>query len=295
MDYGHIGSDFTAMIGFLGLENSAATAGDANILIVPVPLEYSTSYGKGTAKGPEAIINASFYLECYDEELDDEVWKAGIFTTKAINITSDPLSSLNNIKKVISSYVNDDKFIIILGGEHSLTSAVHEAFYQKYQNISVLQLDAHSDFRNEYEGSKYSHACVMRRIWEKNKNIVEVGIRSQCKEEKEFISDNRIPVFYAHELYGKPFPFKILNALTDDVFITIDADFFDPAIMPSVGTPEPGGFFWYETLQFLKTVINRKNVVGIDIVEFSPIKDLIHPDFLLAKFIYKLIGYKINR
>ena len=295
MDHGSISSGFTAMIGFLGLENSATKVEEANILIIPVPLEYSTSYGKGTATGPEAIINASFYLECYDEELDDEVWKAGIFTTEAINITSDPANSLDIIKNVISSYINDDRFIVILGGEHSLTAAVHEAFYKKYQNISVLQLDAHSDLRNEYEGSKYSHACVMRRIWEKNKNIVEIGIRSQCKEEKEFISKNRIPVFYAHELYGKPFPLKILDDLNDDVYITIDADFFDPAIMPSVGTPEPGGFFWYETLQFLKTVINRKNVVGIDIVEFSPIKDLIHPDFLLAKFIYKLIGYKINR
>jgi len=282
------------MISFLGKEYSADNSEAAKIIIIPVPLEYSTSYGKGTERGPEAIINASSFLESYDEELDYEVWKKGIFTAPAIDVNTEPVQCLDRIKKAVASYIKDDKFAIVLGGEHSLSSAVHDAFYDRYPQLSVLQLDAHSDLRDEFEGSKYSHACVMRRIWEKNKNIVEVGIRSQCIEEKEFISENEIPVFYAQDIYGKSFSLEILDALNDDVFITIDTDFFDPSIMPAVGTPEPGGFFWYETLDFLKNVFTFKNVVGIDIVEFSPIPQLVHPDFFLAKFIYKLIGYKIN-
>jgi agmatinase len=282
------------MIRFLGKENSVSKIEKASTVIIPVPLEYSTSYGKGTARGPDAILNASPYLELYDEELDFEVWKTGVLTTPTIDLNDNPAQCLSKINEVVASYINEDKFVVILGGEHSLTSAVHEAFYDRHPDLSVLQLDAHSDLRDTYEGSKYSHACVMRRIWEKNKSIVEVGIRSQCKEEKEFILHNQIPIYYAHDLYGKNFPLKIMDTLNEDVFITIDTDFFDPAIMPAVGTPEPGGFFWYETLSFLRQVFEQKNVVGMDIVEFNPVKNLTHPDFFMAKFIYKLIGYKIN-
>ena len=280
---------------FLGKENSVDKIEEANTIIIPVPLEYSTSYGKGTALGPDAILNASPYLEFYDEELDFEVWKTGIFTTPAIDVRADPVQCLSRIKDTVTSYLKEEKFIIVIGGEHSLTSAVHEAFYKRHPRLSVLQFDAHSDLRDTYEGSKHSHACVMRRIWEKNKNIAGIGIRSQCIEEKIFISENRIPIFYAHDLYGKKFPLNILDTLNEDVFITFDTDFFDPAIMPGVGTPEPGGFFWYETLSFLRKVFEHKNVVGMDIVEFCPVKNLTHPEFLMAKFIYKLIGFKINK
>ena len=280
---------------FLGKDFCAERSDDAEVIVIPVPLEFSTSYGKGTARGPEAILEASPYLEFYDEELDLEVWKQGIYTTSPIVFNNLPEDCFRNIEKVVDKYVKDKKFLVLIGGEHSISSAVHKAIYKNYPGLSVLQFDAHADLRDEYEGSKYSHACVMRRIWEQNKNIVAVGIRSHSVEEREFILENSISVYYAHNLYGREFPETILNNLQNDVFITFDADFFDPAIMPAVGTPEPGGFFWPETISFLKKVFAKKNVVGLDIVEFSPIENLIHPQFLLAKFIYKLIGYKINR
>ena len=282
------------MIKFLGNENSADTIENAQTVIVPVPLEYSTSYGKGTAFGPRAIIEASQYLEFYDEELDFEPWKTGVYTSPAIEVEGTPETCLRNIEKSVSGYLNDGQFLIVIGGEHTLSYAVHRAFMARYPGVSVLQFDAHTDLRDSYEGSPYSHACVMRRIREDNQRIVSVGIRSQCIEERKYILENRIPVFYAHEFQGNDAVPKILNQLSEDVFITFDTDFFDPAIMPGVGTPEPGGFFWYETLSILKNVFENKNVVGMDIVEFSPIKNLTHPQFLLAKFIYKMIGYKIN-
>jgi agmatinase len=280
---------------FLGNQNSVANIEKAKTIIIPIPLEFSTSYGKGTTRGPEEIIKASPYLEFYDEELDLEAWKTGVYTAPVMSIDSNPDISMQQINEDVTSYLKEDKFIIVVGGEHSLTSAVHEAFYHKNPNISVLQFDAHSDLRDTYEGSKYSHACVMRRIWEVNKNIVEFGIRSQCKEERDFILENNIPVFYANDIHGKTFPSSVLEKLTEDVFITFDVDFFDPAIMPGVGTPEPGGFLWYETLLFLKNIFEHKNVVGMDVVEFSPVQNITHPQFLLAKFIYKMIGYKINQ
>ncbi len=282
------------MNSFLGKENSVESADDARTVIIPIPMEYSTSYGKGTAQGPASILEASTYLEFYDEELDFEVWKYGIYTVPEIFLNGKPEECLNTIEQEVSSYLEHKKFILVIGGEHSLSSAVHDACFKRYPNLSVLQFDAHSDLRDEYEGSKYSHACVMRRIWEKNKNIVGVGIRSQCKEERDFILENDIPIYYAHDITGRDFPDAIFDRLTKDVFITFDTDFFDPAIMPGVGTPEPGGFFWYETVSFLKNIFTKKNVVGMDVVEFSPIENLTHPQFLLAKFIYKMIGYKIN-
>lgn len=280
---------------FLGNGNSAKNPADAEVIVVPVPLEYSTSFGKGTCQGPEAIIDASQYLEFYDEELDIQAWKNGIYTSPPIVFNDRPEACLRNIEIDISEYIRDEKFVVAVGGEHSLSCAVHQAFYKKYPSLSVLQFDAHSDLRDEYEGSKYSHACVMRRIWEKNKNIVGVGIRSQCKEERDFVLEHKISLYYAHELKGKEIPESILNRINEDVYITFDTDFFDPAIMPAVGTPEPGGFFWYQTLAFLKKVFERKNVIGMDVVEFSPIENLTHPQFLLAKFIYKMISYKIYK
>ena len=277
---------------YLGKENSVDNPDKAQIVIIPVPVEYSTSYGKGTSAGPEAIIDASPYLEFYDEELDSEVWKLGVFTETPVKMAESPEQTLQAIRESVFHHASQNKFPVVLGGEHSISFAVHEGLRQVYPDLSVLQFDAHSDLRDTYEGTPHSHACVMRRIWEKNKNIVEVGIRSQCIEEREFIKQNNIAVYYAHQLYQADFPGQILDSLTENVFITFDTDFFDPSIMPGVGTPEPGGFLWDQTLAFMREVFKRKNVIGFDVVEFSPDKNIFHPDFLLAKFIYKLIGYK---
>jgi agmatinase len=278
---------------YLGPDNSVQKAEEARTVILPVPAEFSTSYGKGTAKGPAAIIDASPYLEFYDEELDFEVWKTGIYTAPALHTALPPEKLMAAIEKQVQSCLSAGKFVVVLGGEHSISFAVHQAIHQKFPALSVLQFDAHSDLRDTYEGSLYSHACVMRRIWEKNRNFIGLGIRAQSAEEKAFVREQAIRSWYAHQLYGQPFPVEILDALNQDVFITFDVDFFDPALMPGTGTPEPGGFFWPETLKFLRLVFENKNVVAVDIVEHSPIPGLVHPDFLLAKLIYKMIGYKL--
>ena len=280
---------------YLGNENSASDINEASTIILPVPVEFSTSYGKGTANGPQAIIEASPFLEFYDEELDFETWRSGVFTLPPLQREGKPEELMQLIEETVANCLKKDKFVITVGGEHSISSAVHRAFRQKYRNLSVLQFDAHSDLRYEYDNTFYSHACVMRRIWEQNKNIACFGIRSQCIEEREFIIENNIPVYYAHQAKKEDLFDKCLADLTDQVYITFDADFLDPAIMPSVGTPEPGGFFWYETLSYLRKVFSKKQVIGFDVVELSPVENLVAPDFLIAKLIYKMIGYKYCR
>jgi agmatinase len=292
VDDGGLCFGFIAMSVYLGTDNSVENAQMARTVILPVPAEFSTSYGKGTAGGPASIISASPFLEFYDEELDFEAWQTGIYTAPAVDTVQPPEKLMKCIEKAVRAYLAAKKFIIVLGGEHSISFGVHQAVHAYYPELSVLQFDAHSDLRESYEGSAYSHACVMRRIWEKNKNIVALGIRSQCIEEKEFIREKSFRIIYACQIYGRPFPETIVDELNRDVFITFDVDFFDPSIVPGTGTPEPGGFFWPETVAFLRRVFEMKNVVAVDLVEHRPLPGLVHPDFLLAKLIYKMIGYK---
>ena len=281
---------------FLGTEYSVNTVDKAAIIILPIPYEFSTSYGKGTKNGPRAIIKASPYLEFYDEQYRIEPWREGIFTAESITPDKTPQSTMQSITRIVSSLIDRNKFIISLGGEHSISYGIYRAYHGRFKDLSVLQMDAHSDIRDQYEGTKFSHACVMRRIWEMNSQIVQVGIRSQSIEESNFISKNHIKIMYAHQLYQYGFNERILEALGENVYITLDVDFFDPSLMPSTGTPEPGGFQWYESMVFLERVFTQKNVVGMDIVEYSPIKNLIAPDFMMAKLIYKLIAcYLIGR
>jgi len=277
---------------FLGLEEKYSSFENSKVAIIPVPYETSTSYMGGTKNGPNAIIEASQYVELYDEQTEREVYKEGIYTAEPIKFENNVENDFPLITETFYKILEQGKFAIGLGGEHSVSFPIYKAFQQKIDNISVLQLDAHSDLRESYEGSIYSHASVMKRIYGLTKNIVQVGIRSQCVEEADFIKENKINTFYAHSIKKKGFTDSIINALTDNVFITIDVDYFDPSIIPATGTPEPGGFFWDETLEFLKNVFTEKNVVGFDVVELSPINGLVHPDFTIAKLIYKLIGYK---
>jgi agmatinase len=278
---------------FLGEEFGSNSMAEAAAVIVPIPYEFSTSYGKGTKHGPDAIIKSSPYLELYDEEFKFEPWKAGIYTSDPVCIDKSPKYVMQSITDSISHLLHSNKFIISLGGEHTISYAIYNAFHAQYEGLSILQLDAHSDLRDEYMGSKYNHACVMRRIWEKNRNIVQVGIRSQCIDEHRFILQNNIKTYYAFALHESGFGENIIDQLTNHVYLTIDVDFFDPAIMPSTGTPEPGGFQWYETVNFIKRVFMKKKVVGVDIVELSPQKNLAHPDFSIAKLVYKIIALKI--
>jgi agmatinase len=277
---------------FLGEENIYDNPETSFAVVVPAPFEFSTSYGKGASKGPQAIINASEYVELYDEVLDFETFKNGILTAENPEYDKNPAEALEQIRKQTKDYIDEKKFVVALGGEHSISSALFAAHNENYDDLSVLQLDAHADLRDSYEGSKYSHASVMKRIWEMNPNIVQCGIRSLSKEESDFIKENNINTFFAHELKNKNNWDEIIEKLNENVYLTIDVDFFDPSIMPTTGTPEPGGFYWDETLKFLHKLFSDKNVVGCDLVELSPIKDMQHTDFMIAKLVYKIFGYK---
>lgn len=261
----------------------------SKVVILPVPYDGTSTWGKGADKGPEAIIEASANMELYDIETNSEVYKQNIFTAKPVIEKGEPEKMVKKVKSTVSEFLSHEKFIVTLGGEHSVTNGVVQVYAEKFKDLSVLQLDAHSDLRPEYLGSKYSHASVMSRIRELCP-IVQVGIRSMDIVEKPFINKSR--VFFAEDIYMNDWHNQAIDKLTDKVYITIDLDVFDPSILPSTGTPEPGGLGWYQVLGFLKKVIAKKNVVGFDIVELCPNKNERSSDFLAAKLIYKLLSYK---
>jgi agmatinase len=279
------------MNNFLGDENTCSGEDAARVVILPVPYEASTSYGKGTAAGPAAIINASAFVELFDEELFMEPYKAGIFAVDPVNLASEPHQVMNDIEKEVSRLLEKKKFVIIIGGEHSISFGVVSAFKKFFPRFSVLQFDAHSDLRDEYEGSRFSHASVMKRIWNINPEIVQLGIRSQSIEERNFIIEKSIKTYYAKDLILGDIPLNIIKDLLPEVYVTFDVDFLDPSIMPSTGTPEPGGFSWNTTCTFLRELFRKRNVIGMDVVELCPNKSLSYPDFITSKLIYKCCGY----
>lgn len=279
---------------FLGIEKQYSDYKTSKIAVLPIPYEATTSYGHGTKLGPNAIIKASQIVEYYDEELDQESFrKFGIVTLKPVNFGKKKgASAMALIEKAVDQILDHEKFPVCLGGEHTISSPIVKSFYKKLgDNFSVLQIDAHSDLRDSYEGSPWSHACVMRRIWEFNKNIVQVGIRAQCSEERELIVNNRIDTFYAKDLQAAGWMERAISKLKDNVYVTIDCDGLDPSIIPATGTPEPGGLFWYESVKFLRQVFEQRKVIGFDVVELAPVKQFSHSDFTLAKLTYKLMGY----
>ena len=258
----------------------------AKFAVIPVPYEETVSYGKGTSKGPDAILKASQYLEDYDIELDRETYRVGIHVTR-------PIKAVKAIKAQIKKILDEKKIPVMLGGEHSITPFAVAACREKYKDMSVLQFDAHADLKNSYQGSKNSHACTMRRVLEICP-AVQVGVRSMDISEVEFArsSGQLEKIHFAEKLELAE---NISAQLSKDVYVTIDIDVLDPGIMPATGTPEPGGLDYYEVLDILKGVAREKNIVGFDLVELAPIKGLNHCDFTAAKLIYKLIGYIANR
>jgi agmatinase len=281
---------------FLGIEEKFSCFNNSKIVILPIPYEATTSYGKGASKGPEAIIKASHYVEFFDEETERELcFEKGICTLKAINFKEyTGKKAMNLIYNYVRNLIAENKFVVSLGGEHSISNPLVRAHFDKNDNFSILQLDAHSDLRNSYEGTKYSHACVAARIAEFTDNIVQMGIRAQSKEEFEFIKNKKIRIFYSygmkHKLYGTDWKKQVIDSLKENVYITFDIDFLDPSIMPSTGTPEPDGFNWIETLDFMKKLSESRKIIGMDFVELSPNKRNYFPDFLTAKLIYKMLN-----
>lgn len=262
------------------LNISAVKSSDAQAVILPVPFEATTSYGHGAKNGPQAIIEASGQIELYDQEWGDEIQNlVKISTERAVS------GGRGNIAKAARGFVSS--FLISLGGEHSITPELIKPFQKKYPDLSVLQIDAHTDMRDSYQGSKFSHACAMRRAQENGiKNIVQVGIRSTSKEEQEFLSPENI--FWGNNVDIK----AILSKLSNNVYLSFDVDGLDPSIMPATGTPEPGGLSYSQALSLLQAVAREKNVVAADFVELAPIKGFHCCEFLVAKLVYKLIGYK---
>ena len=285
---------------FLGLEGDPATWDRAGVVILPIPYESTVSYQGGTKRGPAAIIEASRYIELYDQELDGEPGpEIGVCTLPSLHLTSaGPEAAIGELREAMDTVLAaaEGKLVIGLGGEHSITSApvlAHAARMPEGRRLSVLQFDAHGDLRWEYEGSAFSHAAVMAQCID-SVDLVQVGIRAITVEERALIREREgtITTLFAEEMWeDDAWVDRAMRALGDDVFITFDVDYFDPALMPATGTPEPGGPAWYPTLKLLRRVFAEKNVVGADVVELAPIGGNAAPDFVVAKLVYKMIGY----
>ena len=280
----------TANFGDLPEEYSALE--HARVVVVPVPYDRTSTWLKGADRGPKAIIEASAHMELYDIETDSEVYRKGIFTAEAVDGKLPPEDMVERVRERVQRFIENDKFAVVVGGEHSVSIGSIRAHIANDANITVMQLDAHCDLRDEYEGSKYNHACVMARVMELCP-IVQVGIRSMDSSEKKALNKSR--VVFAKDIYtDKYWIEKVISKLSDKVYVTIDLDVLDPSIMPSTGTPEPGGLLWYDFLGLLRAVFENKDVVGFDVAELCPDERNKSPDILAAKLIYKLLSYKFK-
>ncbi len=265
----------------------------AKVVILPVPYDGTSTWIKGADKGPDAILEASANMELYDIETNSEVYKKGIFTAPAVSEAQSPEKMTEAVYAASLQYVTAKKFLVTLGGEHSISVGAIQAYAETYPNLTVLQFDAHSDMRPEYEGSRFNHACAMSRAVEMCP-IVQVGIRSMDVDEKKYIHPDRI--FYAENRHrDTDWMNKAVSLLSENVYITIDLDVFDPSIMPSTGTPEPGGLLWHEVLDMIRLVNAKTNIVGFDVVELCPNTINKAPNFLAAKLIYKILSYKYTK
>jgi len=274
---------------FLDMPSDFSKAENAKYVLLSVPYDGTSTYIKGAEKGPQAIIDASDSIELYDIQTGIEAYKSGIYTDKYSYDFVSPEKMVAEVKERVNFFLQQKKIVGLLGGEHSISIGAIEAFAGKYPNLSVLQIDAHADLRDSYNGSRYNHACVMRRAQEVAK-VVQIGIRNVCIEEK----NNIIPenIFYAHEICGKTeWMQKAIDQLTEHVYLTIDLDGFDPSIVPATGTPLPGGLLWYETLAFLELLFKSKKVVGFDVVELCPQNEDRTSDVLAAVLVYKVISW----
>ncbi len=280
------------MVGYGDLPASFANRKHSRIVLLPVPYDATSTWLRGSAKGPAAIFDASRNMELYDTETGGEVYRRGIFTDDHLVVPSSAEMMVNLVNKRVGEWLGQRKFVVTLGGEHTVSVGAVRAHNKQYPGMSVLQLDAHADMRQEYQGSPYNHACVMARIREICP-ATQVGIRSLDIREKQYIEPGRM--FYAEEIrQDGNWMTEVLDTLSGQVYLTLDLDVFDPSIMPSTGTPEPGGMDWYTVLALVRRVASEKELVGFDVVELCPSKHDRAPDFLAAKLIYKILGYRFN-
>ncbi len=277
---------------FCGLEEDRAGFDAARIAVLPIPYEATASWGKGTANGPQAIITASQNMELFDEEIFCDTSTLGIFTADPVAVAESPEKMVDEVERRCRELLDADKFVVGLGGEHSITTGLVRAHAAKFPNLTVLQLDAHADLRDSYEDEKYSHASVMRRVLDICP-ITQAGIRSLSEEEAPLLASEDVRTFFAEKIRNMPaWAERVADTLTENVYITIDIDVFDPAFVPGTGTPEPGGLNWWQVTGLLRQVCDRRNVVGFDIVEVMPLAGERSSEFLAAKLAYRLLGYK---
>jgi agmatinase len=278
---------------FLGIPPEDSSLETSRVVILPVPYERTVSYGPGTRNGPKAILEASHYVELYDDELDEEVYKIGIHTLPAwLPDDMEPAACLAELEEVTAGLVSPNRFVLTLGGEHSIAPAPIRAHFAKHPKMSVLHFDAHGDLRDEYEGQKNSHACAAHRWVELGIPSVHVGIRSISKEEVDYVRKTGTLIVSNREMHrSDAWMERALAKLTGEVYVTFDVDFFDGSLVPGTGTPEPGGGTYDQALSILRRVASERRIVGADVVEHSPLAGNRAPDFMIAKLCYKLIGY----
>ncbi len=284
---------------FLSIDDKYSNLEKSEVVILSAPYEHTVSYGHGTANGPRAIIESSAYVEFYDNETDKELcFDKGIATIEPIDFQNKyDQNALDIIEETVKSLLELNKFVVTLGGEHTISYAPIKAHFDKYPNMCILQFDAHSDLRDTYQDSKYSHACVMARIAEffPTNKIFQIGIRAQCKEEAIFIKKNNINTFYSSEIrtgkYGTNWQKSIVDKLDDEIYVTFDVDYFDPSLIPATGTPEPDGFFYSETLDIFREIKRQgKKIIGLDVVELAPKSDFYYCDITISRLIYKILN-----
>jgi agmatinase len=285
---------------FLALDKKYSTLEHSAIVVVPAPFENSTSYGKGTANAPKAILEASAQVEYYDNEMNKEIcFEKGIATLAPLNMKKKRAeTALKELDKIVSTLIDQKKFVVTLGGEHTISIAPIKAYHRKYPNMSLLHFDAHADLRKEYQGSQFSHASAMARVCDffPPERMVQVGIRALSKDEADFIRSRGVKTHYATTIHRAPsttnWQENVVRHLGEQIYISFDVDYFDPAMMPATGTPEPDGFFWNETMNIFRAIrAAKKRIIGFDVVELSPIPKLHHCDLTVARLVYKMINY----
>lgn len=277
---------------YAGIPDKYGRLDDAQVVLIPVPYDGTSTWQKGADKGPEAFLHASENMEVFDIETRSEPYRKGIYLAPPVSENSSPEKMVEAVHKTAKNYINQDKFVTLFGGEHSISIGSIRAFNEAFNDLTVLQIDAHADLRESYEGSRCNHACAVHEA-SKNTKLIQVGIRSMDISELEHMTEDQ--VYFAHDMVNDDdWMDDSINQMTENVFITIDLDAFDPSIMPSTGTPEPGGLLWYEMTDYLKKVFKKKNVVGFDIVELCPDPQEKSSDFLAAKLYYKMLAYKFK-